>query len=412
MTRTERTYYLVFGLYCVSWSLIAPVYPLFLLSRGLDLLQINLVLATYLLTSFLFEVPTGALADRFGRKRAFLLSCIIRAGAFVLYWFADSFTDCLIAEACDALGTTLANGALDAWAVDGMHAEGNRRPADRFFARAQMIARTLMIAGGLAGGYLGEHDLALTWPVAAAGFAVTALVAQVWMRDGLRPERATEPVGSVAQTMRAGLRIVRQAPALLLMCVLTGTAAFGIMPVHMMWQPRFQQLTGEGAWLMGWIWALINVAAIAGSALIARASTPWAREHALGVVTLCRGAMLAVAALASSVYPALLGLLAFELCFGFGEPLIQAWMNDHIGREQRATILSVRAMSFTLGGGIGLACIGLIARDLGIQAAWVVSAAMLVLTAPGFFALARLVRRPGASPASAAAANVASVALS
>ena len=55
MTRTERTYYLVFGLYNVSWSFLGPMYALFLLSRGLDLFQINLVLAVYLITAFVFE---------------------------------------------------------------------------------------------------------------------------------------------------------------------------------------------------------------------------------------------------------------------------------------------------------------------------------------------------------------------
>jgi len=34
--RTEHTYYIVFGLYSLSWSFLGPVYALFLLSRGLD----------------------------------------------------------------------------------------------------------------------------------------------------------------------------------------------------------------------------------------------------------------------------------------------------------------------------------------------------------------------------------------
>ena len=68
MTRTERTYYAVLGGYTVAQWFIAPVYPLFLLSRGLDLFEINAVLATYLITVFIFDVPTGALADRVGRK--------------------------------------------------------------------------------------------------------------------------------------------------------------------------------------------------------------------------------------------------------------------------------------------------------------------------------------------------------
>lgn len=150
MTRTERTYYLVFALYNFSWSFIGPMYALFLLDRGLDLFQMSAVPAVYWIVSFVFEVPTGAFADLAGRKTAFLLSCVIRMVAFALYAYAGGFRDFVVAEFIDALGSTLANGALDAWAVDGMQGEGDARPADRFFARAQMVARTAIIAGGVA----------------------------------------------------------------------------------------------------------------------------------------------------------------------------------------------------------------------------------------------------------------------
>jgi MFS family permease len=394
MTRTERTYYLVFGLYCSSWSFLGPIYPLFLLSRGLDLFQINVVLAMYLITSFLFEVPTGALADLVGRKVSFLLSCVIRMGAFTLYAFADSFVDCVVAEFIDALGTTLANGALDAWAVDGMWTEGNRSPAARFFARAQMIARVLMIASGVTSGYLAERDLALPWFVAAAGFAVTALVALAVMRE---PRRAAARDWrgmhrSLGRTARAGLATVRRAPVLLLLCLLTMAGAFGAMPVNMLWPPRMQALTGEGTWLMGWIWAFLNVTALVGSALIPRLLARFRRERVLCAAALWRAGTLALVGAATGAGPALAGLLLQEVSFGLTEPLVQAWMNEHIAAEQRATVLSVRAMSFMLGGAAGLVCIGVLARDTGLPAAWIACAAVFALLAPGFVVLGRLAR--------------------
>jgi MFS family permease len=165
------------------------------------------------------------------------------------------------------------------------------------------------------------------------------------------------------------------------------------MPAHMLWQPRMSALTGEGVWLMGWIWALLNLAAIAGSAVISPLLGRYGRELVLGGVVLWRGVMLGIAALTTGVAPALAGLLLMEMGFGVSEPLLQAWMNEHIAPEQRATVLSVRAMCFTLGGGTGLVCIGLVARELGIPAAWLVSASMLVLIAPGFLILGRRVRR-------------------
>ena len=61
----------------------APIYPLFLLGRGLDLFQMNAVLATYGITVVLFEVPTGALADVVGCRISFVVGCLVRTGASV-----------------------------------------------------------------------------------------------------------------------------------------------------------------------------------------------------------------------------------------------------------------------------------------------------------------------------------------
>jgi len=394
MTRTERSYYLLFGFYCVGWSVTTPMYALFLLSRGLDLLEINLVLATYLITAFVFEVPTGAIADLAGRRLSFVLSCGLRAGAFALYAFAHSFGDCLVAEFIDAVGTTLASGALDAWAIDGMRAEGNTRAADRFFARAQMLSRALMIGGALAGGYLSQHRIELAWFAGTAVFSSTAVAALILMREPQRAARRPRPAWSgmhrsVSRTTHEALTTVRDHPILLLLCLVTLTASFGIMPIHMLWQPRLKALTGEGTWFMGWVWAFLSIASIIGSALMPRLLGRYGRATVLTVASLWRGVMLMIAGMASSIHPVLAGLLLQEMAFGLSEPVLQAWMNEHIEAERRATVLSVRAMSFTLGGGAGLVCIGWIARDIGMSAAWVTSGTVLALTAVGYVLLAR-----------------------
>src|SRR5262250_4033503 len=218
MTRTERTYYVISCLYRLSWSALGPTYALFLLGRGLDILQVNLVLAVYLITICLFEVPTGAVADVFGRKASFILSCVVRAVAFGLYFFADGFAQFVVAEFIDALGTTLATGAFDAWAIDGMRVEGDERPVDRVFARANMFGQATAIIGGFAAAQLAERDIALPWLIGTSGFLVCATVGAIVMREQRLPSRArsahrsVEPRPSIAETMREGLAAVHGAP--------------------------------------------------------------------------------------------------------------------------------------------------------------------------------------------------------
>jgi len=385
------TYYLLSGAYNLAQFFIWAIYPLFLLSRGLDLFQMNAVLATYGITVVLFEVPTGAVADVFGRRFAFVLGCGVRAVAYALYTLAHDFRTCVAAEFIDALGTTFVSGALDAWMVDAARAAGDTRPLDPVFARAAIVTRALMIAGGLAAGYLAERSLLYPWYVAAALFVAAGTAGALVMRDERRApagERA-----SLMQTGRAGLVIVARSPVLLLLCAVALVTAMGTFPIHMLWPPRLRALGAEQLHLIGWVVALLNVASLLGSAVLPRLLRQMRRETLLVAAACWRAATVALLAGATGLVPALAGVLLQEIAFGLSDPVQIAWTNEHVAAAERATVLSVRSMSYTLGGSAGLLAIGLFARAQGIPAAFAASAVLFALTVPGLVVLGRAARR-------------------
>ncbi len=390
MTRSERTYYVVFAAYNLSWATMGAVYPLFLLSRGMDLFEINAILAVFLFANFAFEVPTGAVADLFGRKVSFLLSCLVRAAAFALYFSVDTFTGFVVAEIVDALGSTLASGALDAWAIDGMREEGDHGPADRIFSRGKMLSHTAMIASGLLGGYVGQVDIAYPWIVGVMGFLVTAGIATVSMkRDlpvaGIHSSRGSDgvlvrlnPLPALRSQITGGLATVAGHRTLLYLCGLTGLLSFAYMPALQLWPAHMTALSGEGPWLMGWIWAALNLAGVLGSWVVPRMVARAGRPRVVLVVTLLRAVSLALAAGAGGFGKALVGLVGHSAGAGASDPLLGAWMNDHATARQRATLLSIQAMSFMLGGSAGLIVLGLTARFAGIPVAWAGAALALL----------------------------------
>jgi MFS family permease len=416
MSRTERTFYLLFGGYSLAQFFLAPVYPLFLLSRGLDLLQINLILAIYLTTIFVFEVPTGALADTAGRRLSFVLGCATRTVAFVLYSRARGFAECAVFEFIDAVGTTLVSGALEAWAVDGVQSEGEGqgRSIAGLLSRANIIGRTFLMAGAVVCGYLAERDLRYPWLAAAAIFALTGIAGAALMHETRRP-RAHTARPSLPHAMRDGLGLVRRSPVLLLLSALALGSAFAAFPIYMYWQPRLQALAGEQLRVMGWIVALLALASLTGSVLVPRMVGRFARESVLFAAMVWRGVMVAVLAGAGSLSPALTGLLLQETAFGVIDPVSAAWTNEHVASAERATVISVRSAFMTLGGALGLVSVGLVARAFGLQVAMGVSATVFLLVAPGFVLLGRAARptgeRTASEPASAVTTKVSSTAL-
>src|SRR5207247_501770 len=73
-----RRYYGVWLAYSLAGGFLGGVYPLFLRARGLNQFEINSVLAVYFAVAFLFDVPTGAFADAPGRRRSFMVVCLLR----------------------------------------------------------------------------------------------------------------------------------------------------------------------------------------------------------------------------------------------------------------------------------------------------------------------------------------------
>lgn len=406
MTRTERTYYVVTALWSLPGWFMHPVYPLFLQSRGLDLFEVGSILAIFQIGTFLFEVPTGAVADLYGRKISFLLSCLVRMTAFSMYSVAEGFAACALAEIVDAIGVTLASGAIDAWAVDGVRAEGDHRPADRMFARAQAIVRAVMVIGGVACGYLADrYGFTVTWLVAASFNGMAFVVGLLAMRDdrGLRRESRLASPRSLWSTVTGGVVAVRDHAVLRMLCLLTVLSAAAMMPVVLYWPPHLETMFGGGFWLLGWACAILNGAALVGSLVVVPLLRRVRRERLLFGVALWRAAFLVAAALAATPWPVLAALVVFEIGTAARQPIVTAWLNEHVGEDLRATVLSVGGMSFMLGGSLGLLVVGLVARAQGIPAAWGVCAALFAAMAPLYLLLGRIAAREEARAAAAGA---------
>src|SRR3954462_3790485 len=157
--------------------LFLPVLVKFFQQRGLDFTEIALLNSVYALTAIAFEVPTGALADRFGRCRAMLLGALLMAMGCVVDFGGDGFWSFAVGEGLLALGMTLTSGADSAYLFDLLRAAG-REHEDR---RREGTATAAKLSGAalalVAGGLLGKHDLALTYLVTAAVCATAGVVA-------------------------------------------------------------------------------------------------------------------------------------------------------------------------------------------------------------------------------------------
>ena len=119
----RNAYWLVTSLNWFAAVLPMPVMVLLAQSRGVTLAEVGLYMGVYALVVAALEVPSGAVADAMGRKRAYLLGGTLTVVARLVYLAAFDLWAFVLFAALFGAARALTSGALEAWFVDALQAE-------------------------------------------------------------------------------------------------------------------------------------------------------------------------------------------------------------------------------------------------------------------------------------------------
>jgi len=394
-----RRYYTVWLGYSFANGFLFGVYPLFLRSRGLNQFEMNSVLATYFIVTFLTDVPTGAFADALGRRRSFILGCALRSSAFLLYFFAHHYPLFLLGESIDGIGTTFCNGAIDAWGVDSLDHAGFAGLKDRLFSRISQLTNLGFMASAVIGAYVADVNIAWPWLLGAAGYVGSALMSARLMdepnRHGTRIEM-NRITALVARRVNDGLRQGIASRPLLLLSVANAIFFAAWAPYWLQWPQYVNDSFHSHIWIVGWVFSLFTVARMLGAeAIMHLRMDEGSRSTRLGLLIIAAAAMLFGAGAAGNrAYLVLMVLTAMNVCNGAMQPLMQGWLNEQISGDERATLLSFNSTFATAGGSVGLLVNGAIADARGIATAWQFSAILSLVALPFYWALRSRVTEP------------------
>ena len=156
-----------FGLFFTLWATVASVYRIEVVH--LDPLRLVLLGTALEVVVFLFEVPTGVLADTYGRRRSVITGCILMGCGFALEGMIPRFIAVLTAQAVRGVGYTFISGALEAWIPN----EDPNRDLGRVYLRGEQADYLGSFVGIPASVLLGL--VALNLPLITGGVLIIAL---------------------------------------------------------------------------------------------------------------------------------------------------------------------------------------------------------------------------------------------
>jgi MFS family permease len=398
----RRTYYVLSAGNTLAASLIWGINTIFLLDAGLSNFQAFAANAWFTAGMVLFEIPTGVVADRWGRRASFLcgtLTLAVTTALYVLLWQLHSaFVWWAIVSALLGLGYTFFSGATDAWLVDALTATRFEGQLEGVFARGQVIMGATTLAGSVAGGYLAQlTNLGVPYMVRAAILIGMFGLALIMMHDlGFTPARGKRPLTEMKEIVNNSVEHGLKVPAVRNI-MLAGMFSGGVaIYVFYALQPHLLNLWGNqrAYGIAGLVAALVAGAQIVGGLLAPRIRRLFKRRtSALLILEALAVAMLALIGLISNFWVVVVLIMLWGLAAFAGAPIRQAYLNGMIPTQQRATILSFDSLINSAGGIVAQPALGKSADIWGYQVSYVLSAAASALALP-FIARARQLNTP------------------
>jgi MFS family permease len=327
----------------VGWAALSelvpyyPLYALLFLDTGLSGAQISMLFAIWSVTSFVTEVPAGALADRWSRRGVVVLASVLQAVAFVVWTAAPAAWAFALGFVIWGVGGALVSGASEALVYDGLAEVG----AADSFARVNgwMTAAELLVQIPTAFAASALFALGGYPAVGWASVLICLAAAALALRFPEAPRQPADDEESLTRTLRRGIREALQHPEVRLL-VLAVALVGGLDAV----EEYFPVLAGE--WgvdteVVPVAVLVIALAGAAGAALGGRADR--LPSGALLLALAAAGVVLAAAALWAR--PAALLAVALFYALYLGVLVVaEARLQDRIASSHRATITSVAGL--------------------------------------------------------------------
>lgn len=303
-----------------------------MVDAGLTTAQVSSLFVIWSVVSFAAEVPSGALADVWSRRKLYAVGELLTAVGYALWVLWPSYPGFALGFVLWGVGGSLGSGALEALVYDRLTAEGRSGDYARITGRAEtvsilaMLAATLLATPALdAGGY-----------ALVAGLSVAVKTAGAVLALRLPEERAggdDEDEPGYWHMLSAGVREAarnrRVTRALLVAALVPG---FSALDEYLPLLAREKGAPTDGVPLL---YAVTALAMAGGSALAGRAA-----KRGLTAALILAGVFLAAGAL----IPQLTGMVAVSVAFGLLQyAMVRAdtRLQDSITGPARSTVLSV-----------------------------------------------------------------------
>lgn len=352
----------------------APIIVLFWFSRGLSMTQIMVLQSLYGVGVIILELPTGAIADLFGKRISLIFGTFFWTIGLLVYALCFKFWQFFIAEMVIAIGSAFISGADRAFIHGTLKSMGRDREYKTVEGRARALTETGRTLARLGGGLIASVSFGLTLIAGAVSVFFSFLISLSFAETKIDLPRKEQT--NYLQIIKDSLNIMKKRGEVLWLTAFFAVFNGLVSEVHFFSQPYFQMLEIPVVYF-GVIFAAFGLVSILTSSFTHRFAKI-TRNKAFPLLSLLACASMFLVARLPSLF-----VLPFWSLFGALGVMNQILVSDQVlvlvPPERAATILSLQNLLRRLVYvGFG-PLLGYISDSLGLLAALQVNAVVLLL---------------------------------
>ena len=328
-----------------NFNISSAIWVLYMVYKGLPLWQIGIVEGIFHVTSFLFEVPSGAIADLFGRKNVMLAGRVCSIISAIINLFSNNIFGFSIGFIISALGYNLNSGSEEALVYDSLKQAECEDEYLRVNSRLNLI---IEISQGLAtfvGGILAEYSFVYCYVTSIVIALISLIPCFMFKEPSIKDENNKDERISIKKHFKLCYSIIKTNKKIMKILIYFPVVFTFHTVVYFYGQQYFSILGCNKIeisliMLLGGITSCIGAVSCEKVISIFKDKTKYIASILMGIsIVFISGKSLVISIIFFAVMNYVNSLLY---------PIQSTSLNKLIPSEQRATIISIDSMIFSL----------------------------------------------------------------
>jgi len=335
--------------------------------------NVAIIMSTRSISTMVFEIPSGAISDLFGRKNTLILSSIVNIFTMGALYIGGSLNVFLVYAVLAGLSTSLVSGTDTALIHDELEVLGKTKLFKKILGNYFALWPAGAICGSLIGSFLSKTSLQLTVLVSFIPVLLGLLILFFLKEPQVEKEDHSD---ILKHSWKAFKNILHSKQLLLLVSAGTIGFSFGFSIYQLM--PIYLDFKGLPTEYIGFVTASFFLTVSLGSYFSNFISEKLGNKTTLVLAILTAAILYLSATFIDSVLAVVFFVIGFGL-FRLKKPIINHFINLEATSKNRATIVSIASFFDRIGLSLSILFLGHFADLYDINFAYMLSASLLLL---------------------------------